>query len=53
MSYKDVGADALGGPRLQLTDTREKRRDQASIAVLRYVIIITPNRDYRRMICKI
>ena len=53
LSDISVGADALGGPRLQLTDTREKRRDQASIAVLRYVIIITPNRDYRRMICKI
>ena len=42
-----VGADALGGPCLQLTDTGEKHRDQASIVVLRYVIIITPNRDLK------
>ena len=34
MSYKDVGADALGGPFPQLTGTGEKRRDQGDCSAL-------------------
>ena len=39
LSDISVGADALGGPCLQLTDTGGKRRNQASIAVLCYVLL--------------
>jgi len=34
MSYKDVGADALGGPFPQLTGTGGTRRDQGDCSAL-------------------